>query len=76
VPTGDANVNGFLAGRNIGEPQADRGAKRSALLTANGLRLSYCPRAGALSAPLNVAVVPSKAGSRVTVPSGISLRRW
>jgi hypothetical protein len=32
-------------------------------------------RAGAVNVPVNVAVVPSKAGTRVTVLTGFSLRQ-
>ncbi|HEY6507124.1 MAG TPA: hypothetical protein VIY56_03875, partial [Vicinamibacterales bacterium] len=32
-------------------------------------------RAGSLNVPLNVAVVPSKAGTRVSVLSGFNMRR-
>ena len=32
-------------------------------------------RAGALNVPLNIAVVPSKAGSRVTVLTGFTMRQ-
>jgi hypothetical protein len=43
----------------------------TALVLATGMTF----RAGAFNIPVNVAVVPSKAGSRVTFLSGISLRR-
>ena len=43
----------------------------TALVLATGMTF----RAGALSIPLNVAVVPSKSGTRVSVLSGFSLRR-
>ena len=42
----------------------------TALVLAGGMTF----RAGALNIPVNVAVVPSKAGSRVTLLSGFSLR--
>jgi hypothetical protein len=42
----------------------------TALVLATGMSF----RAGALNVPLNVAVVPSKSGTRVTVLSGFSLR--
>jgi hypothetical protein len=42
----------------------------TALVLATGMTF----RAGALNIPVNVAVVPSKAGSRVSVLSGFSLR--
>jgi hypothetical protein len=32
-------------------------------------------RAGAVNVPINVAVVPSRSGSRVTLLTGFSLRR-
>ena len=43
----------------------------TALVLATGMTF----RAGALNVPVNVAVVPSKSGTRVTVLSGFSLRR-
>ena len=43
----------------------------TALVLATGMTF----RAGALNIPLNVAVVPSKSGTRVSVLSGFSLRR-
>jgi hypothetical protein len=43
----------------------------TALVLAAGMTF----RAGALNIPLNVAVVPSKSGSRVSLLSGFSLRR-
>jgi len=43
----------------------------TALVLATGMTF----RAGALNIPVNVAVVPSKSGSRVSVLSGFSLRR-
>ena len=43
----------------------------TALVFATGMTF----RAGALNVPVNVAVVPSKAGTRVSVLSGFSLRR-
>ncbi len=43
----------------------------TALVIAAGMTF----RTGALNIPLNVAVVPSKVGSRVSVLSGLSLRR-
>ena len=43
----------------------------TALVLATGMTF----RTGALNIPLNVAVVPSKAGTRVSVLSGFSLRR-
>ena len=43
----------------------------SALVLATGMTF----RAGPVNVPLNVAVVPSKAGTRVTVLSGFALRR-
>ena len=43
----------------------------TALVLAAGMTF----RAGPLNVPLNVAVVPSKAGSRVSLLSGFSLRR-
>jgi hypothetical protein len=43
----------------------------TALVLATGMTF----RAGAFNIPLNVAFVPSKSGSRVTILSGISLRR-
>ncbi len=43
----------------------------TALVLATGMTF----RAGAVNVPVNVAVVPSKAGSRVTVLTGFSLRR-
>lgn len=43
----------------------------SALVLATGMTF----RAGPVNVPLNVAVIPSKAGTRVTVLSGFSLRR-
>jgi hypothetical protein len=43
----------------------------SALVFATGMTF----RAGALNVPVNVAVVPSKSGTRVSVLSGFSLRR-
>jgi hypothetical protein len=43
----------------------------TALVIAAGMTF----RKGALNIPLNVAVVPSKVGSRVSVLSGLSLRR-
>jgi hypothetical protein len=43
----------------------------TALVFATGMTF----RAGALNIPVNVAVVPSKAGTRVTLLSGFSLRR-
>ena len=43
----------------------------TALVLATGMTF----RAGAVNVPVNVAVVPSKAGTRVTVLSGFSLRR-
>ena len=43
--------------------------------TAMVLAAGMTFRAGALNVPLNVAMVPSKSGARVTVLSGISLRR-
>jgi hypothetical protein len=46
-------------------------AAGTALVLATGMTF----RAGALNIPVNVAVVPSKSGSRVTVLSGFSLRR-
>jgi hypothetical protein len=42
----------------------------TALVLATGMTF----RAGALNVPVNVAVVPSKAGTRVTLLSGFSLR--
>jgi hypothetical protein len=42
----------------------------TALVLATGITF----RAGAFNVPVNVAVVPSKAGSRVSVMSGFSLR--
>ena len=42
----------------------------TALVLATGMTF----RAGALNIPLNVAVVPSKAGTRVSILSGFSLR--
>lgn len=42
-----------------------------ALVLAAGMTF----RAGAFNVPLNIAVVPSKSGSRVTLLTGISLRR-
>ena len=42
----------------------------TALVLATGMTF----RAGALNIPVNVAVVPSKAGTRVTLLSGFSLR--
>jgi hypothetical protein len=46
-------------------------AAGTALVLATGMTF----RAGALNVPLNVAVVPSKAGLRVSVLSGFSVRR-
>ena len=43
----------------------------TALVLATGMTF----RTGAVNVPLNVAVVPSKAGTRVTVLTGFSLRR-
>jgi hypothetical protein len=43
----------------------------TALVLATGMTF----RTGALNIPVNVAVVPSKAGTRVSVLSGFSLRR-
>lgn len=43
----------------------------TALVFATGMTF----RAGAMNVPVNVAVVPSKAGTRVTVLTGFSLRR-
>ena len=43
----------------------------TALVLATGMTF----RAGAVNIPVNIAVVPSKSGSRVTVLSGFSLRR-
>src|SRR5262245_9105311 len=43
----------------------------TALVLATGITF----RAGAMNVPLNVAVVPSKSGSRVTVLTGFSFRR-
>jgi hypothetical protein len=43
----------------------------TALVLATGMTF----RAGALNIPLNIAVVPSKAGTRVSVLTGISLRQ-
>jgi hypothetical protein len=43
----------------------------TALVLATGMTF----RAGAVNVPVNVAVVPSKSGTRVTVLSGFSLRR-
>lgn len=43
----------------------------SALVLAAGMTF----RSGALNIPVNVAVVPSKAGTRVTLLTGLSLRR-
>jgi hypothetical protein len=43
----------------------------TALVLATGMTF----RAGALNIPVNVAVVPSKSGTRVTLLSGFSLRR-
>ncbi len=43
----------------------------TALVFATGMTF----RAGAVNVPVNVAVVPSKAGTRVSVLSGFSLRR-
>jgi hypothetical protein len=43
----------------------------SALVFATGMTF----RAGAVNVPVNVAVVPSKSGTRVSVLSGFSLRR-
>ena len=43
----------------------------TALVLATGMTF----RAGAFNVPVNVAVVPSKSGSRVTILSGLSLRR-
>jgi hypothetical protein len=43
----------------------------TALVLATGMTF----RTGAMNIPLNIAVVPSKAGTRVTLLSGISLRR-
>jgi hypothetical protein len=43
----------------------------TALVLATGMTF----RAGALNIPLNVAVVPSKSGTRVSLLSGFSLRR-
>ena len=43
----------------------------TALVLATGVTF----RAGALNVPVNVAVVPSKSGTRVSVLSGFSLRR-
>ncbi|MSO30357.1 MAG: hypothetical protein EXQ48_05345 [Acidobacteria bacterium] len=43
----------------------------TALVLATGMTF----RTGALNIPLNVAVVPSKAGSRVSIMTGFSLRR-
>jgi hypothetical protein len=43
----------------------------TALVLATGMTF----RAGALNIPVNVAVVPSKSGSRVSLLTGISLRR-
>jgi hypothetical protein len=43
----------------------------TALVLATGMTF----RAGALNVPVNVAVVPSKSGSRVSVLTGFSLRR-
>lgn len=42
----------------------------TALVFATGMTF----RAGAVNVPVNVAVIPSKAGSRVTILSGFSLR--
>jgi hypothetical protein len=43
--------------------------------TALVLATGFTFRTGALNVPINVAVVPSKAGTRVTLLSGFSLRR-
>jgi hypothetical protein len=43
----------------------------SALVLATGMTF----RAGPVNVPLNVAVIPSKAGTRLTVLSGFALRR-
>ena len=43
----------------------------TALVLATGMTF----RAGAFNVPINVAFVPSKSGSRVTILSGLSLRR-
>jgi hypothetical protein len=43
----------------------------TALVFATGMTF----RAGAVNVPVNVAVVPSKSGTRVSVLSGFSLRR-
>jgi hypothetical protein len=43
----------------------------TALVLAAGMTF----RTGAVNIPVNVAVVPSKVGSRVTLLSGLSLRR-
>ncbi len=49
-------------------------------ITPAGAALAFAAgatfRAGPLNVPLNLAVVPSKSGMRVSVLSGFSLRRW
>jgi hypothetical protein len=49
-------------------------------LTPSGIALAIAGgatlRAGAFNVPLNVAVVPSKSGLRVSFLTGFSLRRW